>query len=685
MSVFPAGFTRRLHRAGVSRVQFAYHWHSDETQLELEVLDEDGQALTLPPELEGEIREAIDSADLGGYGTYLWDLASGEVMPFGQLSYLTGDSLGGTYQVTFSGDPEEVLAARSTLDPTREQVNAWVASPDAKLRVAVAGNLSVPDAWVTPLYGDLDPSVVQIMEDRPRITLPLSAHLTEAGNPMTLPRTLDTLARSEWAQVRRAVAANPSTPGRTLADLAGDPEWRIRLAVLKNPSVGDDVRSALLAFFSGADVNLRRTVARNEPIPPNLLGAYATDPDPTVRAAVMGRADLPAELLEHLRADPHPLVQEAHAYREDGTDKEPFDPSWPPEEQWRVVGQLREGRGGSGLSDLTRTPNLLPEIRAALLGHPAASYGLLQRQDLTDAELFVMAGYGPLPVWALPDRPLAAEFFRKLLPGLDEYDQGELAERPDLPPDVRDTLLNSHNGQARRNMAQKAPLDEPLARRLASDPEDWVTWALLENPTLPPSVAREVLARLGPGALNPYIHTGESLPPELLGVYAEVATGDVLVNLAANPATPSLPIIEQLRALGPDAVPTLLSDPTTPPTLLARLVGTVHDLLLVRHPNFTADHLRALVMQGIHWFRFLNRGHGEEHQRITELLHVMLDSPFMTPDLWDQLISVQAMNWELRQSAVSRTNLPEFIARRLLEDPVQAVANAVRRDLWPDL
>ncbi|MFN4249816.1 hypothetical protein [Deinococcus sp.] len=685
MSVFPAGFTRRLHRAGVGRVQFAHHWHSDEMQLELEVLDEDGQALTLPPELEGAIREAIDSADLGGYGAYLWDLASGEVVPFGQLSYLTGDSLGGTYQVTFSGDPEEVLAARSTPDPTREQVDTWVASPDPQIREAVAGNLSVSDDWVTPLYGDLDPSVVQIMEDRPRLTLPPSAHLTEAGNPVTLPRTLDTLARSEWAQVRRAVAANPSTPGRTLADLAGDPEWRVRLAVLKNPSVGEDVRSALLAFFGGADVNLRRTVARNEPIPPDLLGAYATDPDPTVRAAVMGRADLPAELLEHLRADPHPLVQEAHAYRQDGTDEEPFDPSWPPEEQWRVVGQLREGRGGSGLSDLTRTPNLLPEIRAALLGHPAAAYGLLQRQNLTDAELLVMAGHGPLPVRALPDRPLAAEFFRKLLPGLGAYDQGELAERTDLPPDVRDTLLNSNNGQVRRNMAQKAPLDEPLARRLASDPEAWVAWALLENPTLPPAVAREVLTRLGPGALNPFIHTKESLPPELLGVYAEVATGDVLLNLATNPTTPPLPIIEQLRALGLDAVLILLTDPTTPAAMLARLVGTAHDLLLVRHPNFTEDHLRALITQSVHSHRFWNSSYGEENRRITELLHAMLSSPFMTPDLWDTLVSVQHLRWEMRVTVASRTDLPEFIARRLKEDPVQVVADAVREDLWPDL
>ncbi|MGM9322849.1 hypothetical protein [Deinococcus aquaticus] len=688
MSVFPAGFTRRLHRAGVGRVQFAYHWHSDETQLELEVLDEDGQALTLPPELEGEIREAIDSADLGGYGTYLWDLASGEVVPFGQLSHLTGNSLGGTYQVTFSGDPEEVLAARSTLDPTREQVDTWVASPDPQIREAVAGNLSVPDDWVTPLYGDLDPSVVQIMEDRPRLTLPLSAHLTEAGNPMTLPRVLDTLARSEWAQVRRAVAANPSTPGRILTELAGDPEWRIRLATLSNPSVGDDVRSALLAFFSGADVHLRRTVARNKPIPPDLLGAYVADPDPTVRAAVMGRADLPGDLLQQLTTDSHPLMQEAYELRYmDGTWEEgPFDASWLPEEQWRVV---RTSGGGiwdrTDLFSLAQAPNLLPEVRDFLLIRPFVYEALAYRDDLTDDELLLMAARGNFPTWVLSRRSLTPAFIRTLWVHLDVRSRRDLFNHADLPPDLREEVLSSPEVGVRAWLAEHTPMDEPLARRLAADPVKWVVERLLRNPTLLPAVAREVLTRLGPGALNPFIHTKESLPPELLGVYAEVATGDVLLNLATNPTTPPLPIIEQLRALGPDAVLILLTDPTTPAAMLARLVGTTHDLLLVRHPNFTADHLRALIAQSLRSHRFWNSSYDEENRRITELLHAMLSSPFMTSDLWDTLVTVQHLRWEMRVTVASRTDLPEFIARRLKEDPVQVVADAVREDLWPDL
>ncbi|OOV15029.1 hypothetical protein [Deinococcus sp. LM3] len=690
MSVFPQDFTRRLQRAGVGRVQFAYHWHSDERHLDLEVLDEDGQALTLTSELEGEIREAVWNADLGTFGTYLWDLASGEVMPFGQLTYLTGDVLGGTYQVTFTGDPEETLAARSTPDPTRAQVNAWVASPDPKLRVAVAGNLSVPDAWVTPLLGDLDPLVVQVMAARPGRAPLLSTHLTDAGNPMTLPRALDTLARSEWAQVRRAVAANPSTPGRTLADLAGDPEWRVRLAVLTNLSVGDDVRSALLAFFSGADENLRRTVARNEPIPPDLLGAYATDPDPTVRAAVMGRADLPGDLLQKMKSDPHRLVQEALTYRpENGLEEEdPFDESWPPEEQWRVAQMPGNGElwGRYDLQMLAWAPNLLPEIRALFLTQPGMYWALLCRDDVTDDEVLHMARSGPANEWVvrLPDRTFPPAFFRTLLPQLNESEQRELVTRSDLPADVREELLTHGSPAVRASMAEKGALDEPLARRLAADPVDWVAKMLLRNRTLPPGVAREVLAHLGPGVLNPYIHTTE-LPPELLGVYAEVATGDVLVNLAANPCTPPLPIIEQLRSLEADGILPLLSDPTTPPGMLARLVGTEHDLLLVRHPNFTADHLHALITQSVRRHRFWNSSYGDEHRRITELLHVMLSSPFMTSDLWDTLVTTQLLNGEQRAMIASRTDLPEFIARRLKEDPVQAVARAVRRDLWPDL
>lgn len=691
MSVFPQGFTRRLHRAGVARVQFAYHWHSDERQFELEVLGEDGQALTLPPELEGEIREAVWNADLGTFGTYLWDLASGEVVPFGQLTYLTGDVLGGTYQVTFTGDPEETLAARITPDPRRVQVDAWVTSPDPQIREAVAGNRSVPDDWVTPLHGDLDPSVSWTMRDRPHRTLPLSKQQKEAGNPATLPRALDTLARSGWAQVRRAVAANPSTPGRTLADLAGDPEWRVRLAVLTNLSVGDDVRSALLAFFSGADVTLRRLTAREEPISPDLMSMYAADPDPTVRAAVMGRPDLPGDLLQKMKSDPHRLVQETLTCRpENGLEEEdPFDESWPPEEQWRVAQMPGNGElwGRHDLQMLALAPNLLPELRALFLTQPGMYWALLCRDDVTDDEVLHMARSGPANEWVvrLPDRTFPPAFFRTLLPQLNESEQRALVTRSDLPADVREELLTHGSPAVRASMAEKGALDEPLARRLAADPLDWVAEMLLRNPTLPPAVAREVLTRLGPGALNPFIHTKESLPPELLGVYAEVATGDVLVNLAANPGTPPLPIIEQLRALGADGILPLLSDPTTPPGMLARLVGTEHDLLLVRHPNFTADHLHALITQSVRRHRFWNSSYGDEHRRITELLHVMLSSPLMTSDLWDTLVTTQHLNGEQRAMIASRTDLPEFIAHRLKEDPVQAVARAVRRDLWPDL
>jgi len=680
VSVFPQGFTRRLQRAGVGRVQFAYHWHSDERHLDLVILGPDGQPSDTLLELEGAIQAAIyEACPVVGYGTYLWDLASGEVVPFGQLTYLTGDVLGGTYQVTFTGDPEETLAARGTPDPTRAQVDAWVASPDPKLRVAVAGNRSVPDDWVTQLHGDLDPLVVQVMAARPGRAPLLSTHLTDAGNPMTLPRVLDTLARSEWAQVRRTVAANPSTPGRTLADLARDPEWRVRLAVLDNPSVGDDVRPALLTFFSGADVTLRCLAAREESISPDLLSMYAADPDPTVRAAVMGRSDLPGDLFQLLASDPHGLVQEALAYGPDHELEVPFDESWPPEEQWRIALMPRGGDSWirNDLDALAHAPNLLPELRALFLTQPRMYFSLMWRPDLTDDDLLVMAQGGASSEWLrlLPGRPLPADFFRKLLPRLNEYERGVLVMRPDLPADVLEELLSHCSPTTWADMAEKGVLNEPLARRLAADPAEWLAGRLLANPTLPPAVAREVLDRLGPGVLNPYIHTTERLPPELLGVYAEVATGDVLVNLAANPGTPPLPIIEQLRSLGPDAALNLLGDPTTPPEMLARLVGTGHDLLLVRHPNFTADHLRAVITQGV---RRHNR-YGSEH------VAALLDSPFMTPDLWDTLVSVPHLDWQQRAMVAARPDLPAFIARRLKDDPVQTVARAVRRDLWPDL
>ncbi|WP_221089020.1 hypothetical protein [Deinococcus aquaedulcis] len=671
----PAGFAHKLARLGVARVRLAYLWHEDETRYEVQALDGQGRAVPLDHDLRREVEEAVEHADLPGQSAYLWDLGTGLIAPFGEVTYLAGDSLNGTYAVRFEGNEELVLEVAAATAPSQAQVQAWVAHPDPSVRRAAALNPAIPDEWLLPLHGDLVFEVMSSMGSR-RGHAAFEAEQQQAQNPRTLPRTLDALSRSSWTSVRLAVARNPSTPGAALRELARAPQWPFPLAVLNNPACPPEVREPLLDALGGVEgPETRRAIAQAQDAPWALLSRWLADPDPYLRARIARHAATPAQALAVLAADPDEDVQ--MAVRERMEEKEePYNPAWPLAEQWRVAHSPHQR---NALWALGHAPNLHPDVLAFLLNQPQQAYVVVHRPEVTDDDLLRLIETGPIATYRLSERGgLSAEVLRRLAQRPEEDLRASvpsLAKPTGLPEDVTAALVADPSEQVRAQAALHLPPGPAQAQRLADDPAAWVAETLLRNPALPPAVARTVLRRLGHGVLNPYLHTKDPIPAPLLGVYSEFATGETLLALAQNPQTPSSPLVEQVRALGGAAIETLIADPHTPPEVLARLVVSPHDGALLRHPHFTGAMLRDLIMQRLKRFSFWNSLWGEDGL----VMHV-LDSPHMTLDLWEKLVTPRHLRPETRAQVAARPDLPPLIAARLAEDPVGAVVAALRQN-----
>ncbi|PTA69091.1 hypothetical protein [Deinococcus arcticus] len=669
----PAGFARKLARLGVARVRLAYLWHEDEMRYEVQALDGQGRAVPLDHDTRREVEEAVEHADLPSQSAYLWDLSTGVITPFGEVTYLAGDSLNGTYTVRFEGNEELVLAVAAATAPSQAQVQEWVAHPDPSVRRAAALNPAIPDEWLRPLHGDLVFEVASAVHSRGGRAA-FEAERQQAQNPQTLPRTLDALSRSPWASVRLAAARNPSTPGSALRELARAPQWPFPLAVLNNPACPPEVREPLLNALGGVEApETRRAIAQAQDAPWALLSRWLDDPDPYLRARIARHAATPTEALARLATDPDEDVQMAVQER---TEEEPYNPAWPLAEQWRVAhSPLQE----SALWALGHAPNLHPEVLAFLLNQPPQAYVVLHRPEVTDDDLLRLIETGPIATHWLSERGgLSARVLRRLAQRPEAHLRASvpsLARPTGLPGDVTAALVADPSDQVRAQAALHLPLSPAQAQELADDPAAWVAETLLRNPALPPEVARTVLRRLGPGTLNPYLHTGDPLPGPLLGVYSEFATGETLLALAQNPQTPSSPLVDRMRALGGAAIETLIAEPQTPPGVLARLVVSPHDGALLRHPSFTEAMLRDLITQRLKRFSFWNSLRDEDR-----LVMLVLDSPHMTLDLWEELVTPRNLQPEIRAQVAARPDLPPRIAARLAEDPVGTVVAALRRN-----
>jgi hypothetical protein len=115
-----------------------------------------------------------------------------------------------------------------------------------------------------------------------------------AGNKKTPPEALHSLAKSDSATVRAAVANNINTAEKTLLMFSNDPNLEVR----KN-AISDRNQSAniLKIFSKDKDKSIREIIANHENVTPEILNTLAKDTEIEILASVAGNEKTPLESL----------------------------------------------------------------------------------------------------------------------------------------------------------------------------------------------------------------------------------------------------------------------------------------------------------------------------------------------------------------------------------------------------
>lgn len=156
-------------------------------------------------------------------------------------------------------------------------------------------------------------------------------------------------------------------------------------------------------------------------------------------------------------------------------------------------------------NELSKRDDLTPtQARALIAVDETCAWHLAERHTLDidasahpDAALALLHHGRGRPEWA---RTLAASPARRV----------QLAECPNLPPDVQETLANDENPEVVAEFAIWAPA--PIAARLARHPHAEVRCGVAANTATPPNVLAALLTGAGPPASLCIVCEREQIP-----------------------------------------------------------------------------------------------------------------------------------------------------------------------------
>ncbi|MET7700717.1 hypothetical protein [Streptomyces sp. NPDC005485] len=357
------------------------------------------------------------------------------------------------------------------------------------------------------------------------------------------------LARHPHAEVRRALAANEATPPDVLARLiTGEglpPAQRCLVCdVEQTPFVHDsecprldcDLRSgaSCAGLHESTVLETAGLALQNPATPVEAVVRFADHPSVLLRLHLAARTDLPPQVGARLAGDPVPGV------RADLAGNPAIDDA--------LIRTLAADRD--------------PDVRRSLAHNPRVPLDVLSRLAGT-----VKLGPTLLPRIATASPAEVEELARSSNPAVRML----LAERRDLPDEIRDALAADRDARVVKSIAPHPGLCERQLRGMVERHGVQVVAKVAANLGAPPALLEDLAQLLPPvrKALREIARHSNATGPALLACLADQRARPIA---AGHPALPPPVIVDLLADDDWQVVEAAAANPSLPPAVMARLV-----------------------------------------------------------------------------------------------------------------
>ncbi|WP_330300351.1 hypothetical protein [Streptomyces sp. NBC_00503] len=499
------------------------------------------------------------------------------------------------------------LAANEALP--YELVGRLIAVADADIADALAGRADLSREQAVDLAKRVEEATARLAYEG-RLT---AADIDPLARPEAALALLDAGSGDlQWARLfaqdpdpeRRAkLAACPGLPADVRESLACDPDVQV-VAELALWTTAD--MAARLARHPHAEV--RRAVAGNEATPPQVLAMLVTGEGlpPAERCLVCDREETPYAHDPHCpRLDCDLRSGASCAGSHESTLHEMADqalrnPATP------IAALLRFADHPSALLrwELAARPDLPPQTAARLADDPVPGVrgDLAQNPAIDDATVRVLAAdlghdvqrrlaHNPrVPLDVLSDLAAATKIGSTLLPRIASTSPSEiedlsrssnpvlrmlLAERRDLPAEIRDLLADDPDAKVVKSIAQHPGLSEAQLRSMVERHGAQVAAKVAANPETPAALLEDLTGHVPPvrKGLREIARHPNATGPALLVCLTDRQARRVA---AGHPALPPEAIVELLADCDWQVVEAAAANPSLPLAVMAELIPEPH-------------------------------------------------------------------------------------------------------------
>ncbi|MGW0883081.1 hypothetical protein [Streptomyces sp. NPDC002671] len=427
--------------------------------------------------------------------------------------------------------PDAALALLDQGVGRPEWARLLVADPVRERREKLAACPSLPSDVVDTLAADADVHVV--------------AELASWTTPDVAAR----LAGHPHAEVRRAVAGNEATPPAVLAALVtgeGLPPARRCLVCDREetpfvhdrqcPRLDCDLPPGACCDGSHESTvqDMRRAALRNPATPIEAVVGFADHPSMLLRWALAARQDLPAQACARLASDPTP----------------------------GVCADLAENPAIDDALIRALAGDRDPDVRRSLAHHPRVPLDVLTHLARTTrigtTLLPRIAACSPAEVEELAKTPDPA--VRMLV-----------AQRRDLPPEIRDRLADDPDAKVVKAVAPHPDLAEAQLRAMVDRHGVRVLASVAANPDAPPALLED-LVRHEPTVRKVFREVARQHGATASALLVCLADKKARPLAAGHPALPPPVIVELLADTDWQVVEAAAANPSLPPAMMSDLV-----------------------------------------------------------------------------------------------------------------